>query len=149
MEIELLKHADLALLKRLVELDKAAFGEGGLNEWQLVPLIRHGRVFAARQDGAVVGCVQYMLDWDNPRNAYMVGVSIDEKMRGRGLGTELIQKTLQVLAGEALTAVELTVDPENAAAVRVYETKLGFVRSAVRTDEYGAGGHRLVMTVEL
>nr|WP_092074174.1 GNAT family N-acetyltransferase [Dendrosporobacter quercicolus]NSL47701.1 GNAT family N-acetyltransferase [Dendrosporobacter quercicolus DSM 1736]SDM80249.1 ribosomal-protein-alanine N-acetyltransferase [Dendrosporobacter quercicolus] len=149
MKIELLRQADLELVQRLVQLDKAAFGQGGMNEWQLVPLIRHGRVFTALRQGEIAGCVQYMLDWDNPRSAYMVGVAMDEKVRGRGLGTEFIKQTLQILADEGLAAVELTVSLENTAAIRVYETKLGFARTTIRRDEYGAGEHRVVMTVSL
>ncbi|QJW45114.1 GNAT family N-acetyltransferase [bacterium BFN5] len=149
MEIELIKNADLEVQNRLVYLENQAFGSGGLNEWHLIPLIRHGRVFAARKDQTIIGVIEYMLDWDNPRKAYMIGVSIAKEARGQGLGTELIKRTLQFLSRENLTDVELTVHPENLAAIRVYENKLGFKTEELRTDEYGQGEDRLVMTLSL
>jgi len=149
MEIELIKNADLELQRRLVYLENQAFGSGGLNEWHLIPLIRHGRVFAARKDQTVIGVIEYMLDWDNPRKAYMIGVSIAKEARGQGLGTEFIRRTLQALCHENVTEIELTVHPENLAAIRVYETKLGFKTKELRANEYGCGEDRLVMTVLL
>ncbi len=149
IEFERIQTVDPALLQRLVQLEKEAFGVGGLNEWHLVPFIRHGRVYAVKKNQEVVGLVQYMLDWDNPRKAYMVGVSIAKEMRGQGLGTEFIKKSLKALAGENIEEVELTVDPANVAAIRVYESKLGFLSKMVRTDEYGQGENRMVMTLSL
>ena len=43
----------------------------------------------------------------------------------------------------------MTVDPANVAAIRVYEGKLGFLAKEVRTDEYGQGENRMVMTLSL
>jgi ribosomal-protein-alanine N-acetyltransferase len=149
MEVKLIKNIDLKLQQRLVQLEQAAFGSGGLNEWHLVPLIRHGRVFTAVHHDEIIGVIEYMLDWENPRKAYMIGVSIAENARGQGLGTRFIKKTLQALASENLMEVELTVHPDNLAAIRVYENKLGFVTTEVRKDEYGRGEDRLVMLASL
>ncbi|MHB1405782.1 MAG: GNAT family N-acetyltransferase [Desulfitobacteriaceae bacterium] len=149
INFERIQTFDLALIQRLVQLEIEAFGVGGLNEWHLIPLIRHGRVYAVRKNQEVVGLVQYMLDWDNPRKAYMMGVSIAKEVRGQGLGTELIKKSLQELANENIQEVELTVDPANVAAIRVYEEKLGFFAKKLRTDEYGKGENRIVMTLSL
>ena len=149
MKVELLEAVDLPVLQQLVQLEKEAFGAGGLNEWDLVPLIRHGRVYVAKQQQKVVGLIEYMRDWDNPRKAYLVGVSIAKEMRGQGLGTILLQTTLQLLKEENMEEVELTVDPENLGAVKVYEEKLGFVKESFRLDEYGMGENRVVMILLL
>jgi Acetyltransferases len=149
MNLELVRDFDLSLLERLVQLETEAFGIGGLNEWHLVPFIRHGRVFITRLNQEVVGSIQYMLDWENRRKAYLMGVSIDKRLRGQGSGTKFIKKSLQVLAGENIEEVELTVDPRNAAAIRVYEDKLGFTVVNTRNNEYGQGENRLVMTISL
>lgn len=146
---ERIQTVEQALLQRLVQLEREAFGLGGLNEWHLVPFIRHGRVYVTRKNQEVIGMVQYMLDWDNPRKAYMMGVSIAKEAHGQGLGTDFIKKSLQALANENIEEVELTVDPANVAAIRVYEGKLGFVAQEVRPNEYGQGENRLVMTISL
>ena len=149
MKVELLKTVELSLITKLVKLEQEAFGIGGLNEWHLVPFIRHGSVYIAKEKDEVVGLIQYMRDWDNPKKAYLMGVSIAQNFRGQGLGTKLISASLQELRQENIEEVELTVDPENSAAIKVYAGKLGFVDKGVRLDEYGVGENRLVMNLFL
>lgn len=147
--IELITTFDRETIRRLVELEAAAFGAGGMNEWQLVPLIRHGHVYVTRKEGKVIGAVQYMRDWHNPQKAYMIGVSIAQEQRGRGAGTGFIKETFNLLAAEGIKEVELTVAPANAAAIKVYEGKLGFTVTEFRRNEYGPGEDRLVMKLLL
>ena len=149
MKVELLENVDLTLLQRLVRLEKEAFDVGGLNEWNILPFIRHGRVYVAKEQQDIIGLIEYMRDWDNPQKSYLVGVSIAKEMRGQGLGTILLHTSLQLLKKENIEEVELTVDPENLAAIKVYEEKLGFVKKDFRLDEYGAGENRLVMILSL
>jgi len=147
--IELVRKIEPELIQRLVSLDKEAFGEGGMNAWHLVPLIRHGRVYVLKKDLEIIGSIQYLLDWDSPQKAYMVGVSISKEFQGLGLGTELLQGTLQTLFKENIKEVELTVDPDNGGAVKIYERKLGFKVTDSRKNEYGEGEDRLVMILSL
>ena len=147
--IELVLTMDPALIAPIVELEREAFGPGGLNIWHLEPLIRHGRVYICRLEGKIVGVVQYMLDWDHPQNAYMIGVSIAKESRGQGIGFLLLQDSLTALAAEKIQAVSLTVDPENLAAVKLYQQKLGFLVTDFKNDEYGTGEGRLVMKLDL
>lgn len=133
-------------MKRLVALEREAFGTGGMNEWHLVPLIRHGRVFVLRRNGDIIGAIQYMADWENRNKAYAVGISIASGWRGRSLGTELFAASLKELAKEDIREVELTVSPQNTAAIRVYRGKLGFRDAGLLPDEFGEGEDRLLMT---
>lgn len=147
--IELVRTMEPKLIARLVEIDKEAFGPGGLNVWYLEPLIRHGRVYVYRLDNEVVGLVQYMLDWDRPQKAYMVGVSIAKESRGQGLGAKLLKESFEALSKENIHEVELTVDPDNEVAVKLYENKLGFLVTDFKHDEYGKDEGRLVMKLHL
>jgi len=147
--IELVRKIETKLVERLVYLDKEAFGEGAMNAWHLVPLIRHGRVYVVKKDLEIIGSIQYLLDWNNPQKAYMFGVSIAKDSRGLGIGTELLTKSLQALFRENIAEVELTVDPDNARAVKIYESKLGFKITDSRKNEYGEGEDRLIMILSL
>ena len=133
------------IIEQIIKLETDAFGEGGLSEWDLIPLIRHGRVFCMEEDGRVLGCIQYMQDWNDHTKAYAVGISIAGDQRGKGYGTELFRASMYSLAGEGIKTVELTVDPQNIAAIEVYGRKLGFVITDRRTDEYGKGVDRISM----
>ncbi len=149
MKIERLRTPKAKWLPRLLELEREAFGEGALNEWNLVPMIRHGCVHVALLGEEVVGLVEYMRDWDKPERAYMVGVSVAQDARGKGLGSALLRASLSELKEGGVTEVELTVDPSNQAAIRVYREKLGFVEKEMRRGEYGSDEDRLVMTLNL
>ncbi|HWR56704.1 MAG TPA: GNAT family N-acetyltransferase [Negativicutes bacterium] len=145
--IELIDKCDAKVMQGIIDLETEAFGIGGLNAWHLVPLIRHGRVFMMRENQAVIGSVQYMLDWSNTQKAYMFGVSVAKNYRGKGIGTNLLKDSIKGLAGEGISEIELTVDPGNVGAIKVYEEKLGFTISEFRKNEYGEGEDRLVMNL--
>lgn len=147
--IELVQTMEPELIARLVEIESEAFGPGGLNEWHLQPLIRHGRVYVYRLQKEIVGLVHYMLDWDHPQKAYMVGVSISKESRGQGIGAKLLKESFAALAKENIEEVELTVDPDNLAAVKLYKSKLGFLETDFKHDEYGKGEGRQVMKLSL
>lgn len=145
--VELITGTEPKLIARLVKLEQEAFGYGGMNEWHLVPIIRHGKVFVIKENDSVVGAVQYMLDWDKPELAYMVGVSVAAQVRGKGVGTKLLVESIQQLFADKITEVELTVEADNTAAVKVYKEKLGFEVTEFRENEYGPGQDRLVMVL--
>jgi len=147
--LELVQTMEPEIIARLVQIETEAFGPGGLTVWNLEPLIRHGRVYIYKLDNIIVGLVDYMLDWDRPQKAYMVGVSVSKDSRGQGIGTKLLSESFQALAKETIEEVELTVDPDNVAAVKLYESKLGFLVTDFKHDEYGAGEGRLVMNLRL
>lgn len=143
--VELVTEIEPKLLERLVELETEAFGDGGMNEWHLVPVIRHGRVFVSKENGLVVGEVQYMLDWSNPKLAYLNGVAVASAARGKGIGTKLLAESIQSLFNDKIDSIELTVEAGNVSATKVYREKLGFEVTDFRKNEYGPGQDRLVM----
>lgn len=149
MLVRVLQEHDLEVIKKVVEIEAEAFGSGGMNEWHLVPFIRHGCVFILLMDNDIVGSAQYMLDWHQPKKAYMYGISILAKSRGKGLGTVLLQESFRQLADMGIEQVELTVDPRNTSAVKVYQEKMGFAVAGFRHDEYGEGEDRIVMDLAI
>ncbi|WP_371366740.1 Mycothiol acetyltransferase [Sporomusa rhizae] len=144
--VELITTVEHEIVERLVELEQEVFGHGGMNEWHLVPVIRHGQVFVIKEADLVIGCIQYMLDWNNPHLAYMIGVSVTRQNRGKGTGTKLLKKSIDMLFADKITEIELTVDSANVVAVKIYK-KLGFEVTEFRQNEYGEGHDRLVMVL--
>lgn len=146
--IEQVTGSDRELIDRLVQIEHEAFGEIGLNQWTLMSFIRHGRVFCLREAGSAVALAEYMLDWNQPDRAYLLGVSVASAWQGLGFGTRLLEESFLRLEKEGIREVELTVDPNNRSAREVYERKLGFKTVEYREDEYGEGIHRLIMRVQ-
>lgn len=147
--IEQITGRGIRVAERLARIEAQAFGAGGLNEWTLVPLIRHGRVFALCDGPKVIGGAQFVRDWDDTSRAYLVGIAVDSEYRGKGLGTRFLGECMGVLRREGIASVELTVDAANTRAVHVYREKLGFVELETRKDEYGPGVDRVVMECRL
>lgn len=145
IRVDMIKDNDAQIVDRLSEIEEQAFGKAGLNEWTIVPLIRHGKVFALWHEREVIGGAQFIRDWEDPFRAYLVGIAVDKNQRGKGFGTRFLAECLAMLKGEGVNSVELTVDAANRSAAHVYQQKLGFVIVEEREDEYGAGENRLVM----
>ena len=149
MIVRLVHDYEPKIIPQIVSLEQETFGYGGMNEWHLLPLIRHGRVFVSLQDQEVIGSVQYLLDWENPKRAYMYGVAMAKPWRGMGVGTSFLQETFHLLFDDGIEAIELTVSSKNVGAIKVYQEKLGFNATAFRKNEYGLGEDRMVMQVLL
>jgi ribosomal-protein-alanine N-acetyltransferase len=145
IRVDMIRDNDAQIVGRLSKIEEMAFGKAGLNEWTIVPLIRHGKVFALWHEREVIGGAQFIRDWKDPSRAYLVGIALDKNQRGKGLGTRFLAECLVMLKGEGVNSVELTVDAVNQPAAHVYQEKLGFGIVEERKDEYGAGENRLVM----
>jgi ribosomal-protein-alanine N-acetyltransferase len=133
------------IIDKLIKIEFEVFGEGGLNEWTLLPIIRHGKVFYIEENNQIIGSAQFMLDWKDHTRTYLIGVSIAKEFHGKGYGTSLLKESINSLFAEGIKVIELTVDPENKPAIAIYERKLGFAVREIRNDEYGKGIHRLLM----
>ncbi len=94
-------------------------------------------------DGAVAGLIEF---WEEPEPRYRhatIDVFLDPALRGRGLGTEVVRRTVRHLIDDR-GHHRVTIDPalDNAAAIRAYE-KAGFEAVGVmRSYERDADGDR-------
>jgi ribosomal-protein-alanine N-acetyltransferase len=150
IRVEEIDELSPGLLEALVAMEKEAFGKGGMNEWFLPPFVRYGRVFVLWVEGdqRPAGVAECMNSWQEPQCVYLFGVSLNKKWRGQGLGTRFLQDIIGRLRMQGFRALELTVSPNNMAALRLYQDKLGFRTIAFCKDEYGPGEDRLLLRLE-
>ena len=145
--IDIPKSLTPAQQKMMIELEKDAFpGLGAVDEQTLVPLARYGKLLLYRQigDERPVAVCECMRDYRQPDKAYIFGYYVRSDQHGKGLGTQFLQKVLEILRADGFQKVSLTVSEANLAAVKVYK-KLGFMTIEIRNDEFGAGEDRLYM----
>jgi [ribosomal protein S18]-alanine N-acetyltransferase len=81
-----------------------------------------------------------------PGEAWIVSATVLPQQRGQGLGRRLVEATTAALAKRGFRTVRLTVHPDNAAAVRLYQ-RLGFEAGSVQPDYFGPGEPRLLMSL--
>lgn len=145
-----LEKPDVNIISNILDIEREAFGDGALNEYVVVPMLRYGKVYAAvDEDSVIVACAYFMADMNNPENAYLMSVAVLPDFRGQNVGTALLEYALSGLTEYGIAKVTLTVDPANFTALSVYREKLGFTVVDSAKDEYGEGEDRLVMAKDI
>lgn len=151
LKVYLVQDFNLNLLKRMVTLGLNIFGELGMDEWGLVPQIRHGNVFLIKEEAKkqLIGLAILMRDWEDSDKVYLFDYAIAEDHQGKGLGYHFLRIIGDNLLEQGFTKMSLTVDIENKAAIKLYKDKMGFEIVSMNEDEYGRGLHRYMMELDL
>jgi len=119
---------------------EATFIPDGEHAWRL--WTEHAIVFVYEPDDAVLGA---SLAFPTLSGVFCLHkIFVDASRRGAGVGTRLMKKTLREI-DELDAACFLTVDPENEAAIRLYES-FGFVDRAFVKGYYRDVEDRYVLT---
>ena len=97
----------------------------------LAEMIREKNIFVAKLEGVVVGYTAFWI-WDTrgvcfvPRKVMSISdFCVDEYILGHGIGTQMMKELRALAAAFGCTDMELTVYPQNDAAVAFYQ-KCGF-----------------------
>ncbi len=151
LKVYLVQDFNLSLLTRMVNFGLNIFGELGMDEWGLVPQIRHGNVFILKEEDKrrLIGLAILMRDWEDLDKAYLFDFAIAEDFRGQGLGYHFLLTICRNLREQGFKRLSLTVDVNNSAAIHLYRDKLGFEVRRRRENEYGKGHDRYLMTADL
>ena len=79
--------------------------------------------FVAVVEGAVVGFIEVKLE---EKKAKLLGMAVDDRFKGRGIGSALINKAIEFAVEEGKREIYLEVRRNNLSAIKVYE-RHGFV----------------------
>src|SRR5690554_2680468 len=73
LKLYLVQDFNHKLLKRMVDFGLDIFGEMGMDEWGLVPQIRHGNVFILKEEDKrkIIGIAIFMRDWEDVDKCYL------------------------------------------------------------------------------
>jgi len=102
-----------------------------ISKEQLEELIANKEIFVAKLQEEIVGYVTIKItEKTNPSMRYRVQISIeaicvDENIRGKGIGTKLLNYVKEYGKQNGCTDMYLTVNEENENAINLYE-KFGF-----------------------
>ncbi len=138
---------DQTLLRRMVNFGLDIFGDLAIDEFALVPQIRHGNVFLLKERGKtqVIGLANLMRVWDEDDKVYLSDLAIRDEYTGYGLGYEFMKIIGENLVDQGFNTMGLTVDSTNDQALFLYEDKLGFEKIEFKKDEYVEGFDRYYM----
>lgn len=119
---------------------QAEFIPDGEHAWRL--WVEHGLVYCAEDSDRIIGAIAA---FPTAYGQYCVHKAfVEELRRGQGIGTALFQALLGELDHIGAEAF-LAVNPENAAAVRLYE-RWGFTERRFVEGYYRPSEHRYVLT---
>lgn len=127
---------DLAYLRRLAAQPSVrradALPQGGDEVWSAFVAARHNaacRMIMILGDGAPVGFLN-ITNWGVPE-LHQIGYCVDEAAQGRGVATRALRTSAAALfASSACRRLQATVEPHNAASIRVLE-KCAFQREGL------------------
>ncbi len=151
LKVYLVQDYDLKILKRMVNFGLGIFGELGMDEWGLVPQIRHGNVYLLKEGNKkkIIGLAIFMRSWEDVDKCYLYDYAISEEYRGQGLGYHFLVTIAKSIKEQGFKYMELTVDSENKSAIKLYKDKVGFIIEEFSKDEYGKGHDRYKMILDL
>ncbi|MBT0668452.1 GNAT family N-acetyltransferase [Novosphingobium profundi] len=137
-----IRRATRADLDAIVALERATFPEESYDPVALRQFLDlfPSRFFVAESAGEIAG---YTLGGvDDAGEGWLLSLGVSPAHQGQRIGTALIAAVLEALC--AVRVIRLTVLPDNAHAIALYERN-GFTTEALVNDYYGPGQHRLVM----
>lgn len=151
LKVYLVQDYDLKILKRMVNFGLGIFGELGMDEWGLVPQIRHGNVYLLKEADKkkIIGLAIFMRSWEDTDKCYLYDYAIAEEYQSKGLGYHFLVTIAKSIKEQGFKFMELTVDSENKPAIKLYKDKVGFVIEEFSKDEYGKGHDRYKMVLDL
>ncbi|KAA2266488.1 GNAT family N-acetyltransferase [Solihabitans fulvus] len=133
----------------LVELERLIFGNVSYPYFVLRQLfdIHQRHWLVAERDDQPCGYVLGAPSSDG-HSGWLLGLGVHPDHRGLGLGAELTARSLRLLRDAAVRQVRLTVEPDSAVLVRLYEAAGFRVERTVR-DYLGPGEDRTIMVAHL
>lgn len=138
------------LIGSILDIEKAAFGNGALSDYVVVPLMRHGRIYVAvDEDGEPIASAYFIRDMQDTTLGYLLSVAVLPAFSGYEIGVALLDFAFADIKELGIERMQLTVDPANFKALSTYREKLGFTVAENSSDEYGTGDERLTMVKDL
>jgi len=100
-----------------------------LEQAKVEKMVASGVALLAEDEGEPVGYLLARYGDHGPTTVYVSDLWVEARVRGRGIGTDLLRRTAAEAAERGSTHVVLDVDSRNAAAIGFYE-RLGFEEGA-------------------
>jgi ribosomal protein S18 acetylase RimI-like enzyme len=134
-------------LTELLSVDGEAFGSLAYQPFALIQLfdVHRDCLLVAEHGDGLVGYSLAAPTLDRTES-WLLALGVRKAFRGQGLGRRLLVASLATLRTVGISTFHLTVDPDNAHAVRLYKSE-GFVIQELVPNRLGPGEDRLVMTM--
>ncbi len=113
------------LLQEISKIDNEAFGVDGITVFNLFQFAKAGGVFAFISNNEIVAEVILLRSFKDDK-AVFLGFAVKKSFRCKGYGKKLLKHCLDFLQKEKIRCVELTVNPDDRVAMKMYSDRFGF-----------------------
>lgn len=145
----IIRKARLEDLDSIHQIEMLSFNDGSYPKFVLRQLfdISQDYFLVAEEEDQVMG---YALGniIKNTHQGWVLSLGVHPEARGKKLGSLLTQQLMDILANGLSTEILLTVHPDNAAALKIYEA-LGFKATGTFDNYYNDHETRMVMKKKL
>jgi ribosomal-protein-alanine N-acetyltransferase len=136
-------------LDAIAELEGTAFGTNSLTRSALDIIFDPcGALWLLAEDDEGVWGHAVNARGEDPHVGWLLGMAVHPERQGRGWGPYLLEASIDRLREHDINVIRLLVKRTNKRAYRLYES-FGFVDSGERSDHFGPGQDRLVMSLLL
>ncbi len=148
--IKVLKDIKPDITLELKKLEISNLGSNAsINEWVIPVFIKYGKIITVVKNcdeglsnkEKIIAVNELLKKWDDCQTVFIHSFYVDKPYRKKGIGSLLLRETIKILKKEKIKNIELTVDPENVDALRLYES-FNFQKKCHKPDLYGKGVHR-------
>jgi len=147
MEFKEIKELSLEKMNEIVNLEKESFSGGGVDSWLLKAFFHYGKIFVMEENNEIISVAEFMRDFTK-KQALLYGLCTKKEYSGKGYGKNLLLKSEKVLKNLGIEKIQLTVDPKNTSAIKLYQ-KLDYNQIEFREAEYGIGNDRFLYEKKL
>lgn len=144
-----IKERDYDLVEQLLKIEADTYADSGLAIFDLVAMLRHGRVYVAVEYDEVLGSAYFMRNFEDVDCAYLYSINIVNPQATPNLATSLLNIAFADMKAFGIKSVEVNVDPTNYRALKVYREQLGFVASDSMQNDLLGGDEILMLQKEL
>ncbi|MDD3520577.1 MAG: GNAT family N-acetyltransferase [Actinomycetota bacterium] len=157
ISIKVLNDLDPDITFELKKLEISNLGQSAsINEWVIPVFIKYGKVIVAvkcekkylKKKEEIIAVNELLRKWGDPKTVFIHSFYVKESFRGKGIGSLLLEESIKILKKEKVKNIELTVDPQNMQAIRLYE-KFNFKKADYIANLYGKGIHRDLMICKI
>lgn len=143
LKLELLNPPlNLKDLNMLISLEKEAFGQGGLGEFEIPAFALFGAIYLFFVNDELAGHAIVVRYFEKDA-AFLYSFALKKEFRGKRLSQKFLEMVLSEIK-KKFNVVYLTVKPDNEPALRIYK-KAGFYPVELIKDFYGKGEDRYLM----
>lgn len=142
-----IEKAQLQDLESIIAIEQQVFNTGSYPPFVIRQLFdTSGEYFiVAKENSEILG---YGVGGINryKMQGWILSLGVRQTVRGKGLGKQLTERLIHLLKVGNTKEIALTVDPDNATAIKIYKD-LGFVGGQVVNNYFLDGDKRIVMTL--